>query len=129
MVIIAKSRSGELVRVKASDLTEEESAQLGAMAGSLVGLGATGEEGTEPTARAGAQVGEVRGFLGGEQTWSVAEVIPPNTMAVVALLEHRWAIPLREAVLRAGGATLADAWIHPDDLVLYGALAGEARPG
>jgi hypothetical protein len=50
-------------------------------------------------------------------------------MAVVALLEYRWAIPLREAVLRAGGATLADAWIHPDDLVLYGTLAGEVRAG
>lgn len=129
MMIIAKSGGGELVQVKASDLTQEESAQLTAMAGALVGVGAAGEEGIEPVGRAGAQVGEVRGFLGGEQTWSVAEVIPANTMAVVALLEHRWAIPLREAVLRAGGATLADAWIHPDDLVLYGALTGGARSG
>jgi hypothetical protein len=36
-------------------------------------------------------------------------------MAVVGLLEHRWAIPLRDAVARAGGKALADAWVHPDD--------------
>jgi hypothetical protein len=38
-------------------------------------------------------------------------------MGVVAVLEHRWAIPLRDAVRRAGGETLADAWIYSDDLV------------
>jgi hypothetical protein len=129
MEIVAKSASGELVRIKASDLSQEESTQLGAMAEAFVGIGAAGEEESEPAGRAGAQVGEVREFLGGEQTWSVSEVIPPNTMAVVALLEHRWAIPLREAVLRAGGSTLADAWIHPDDLIFYRALAGGARQG
>jgi hypothetical protein len=45
-----------------------------------------------------------------------------GTMAVVALLEHRWAIPLRDAVRRVGGVTLADAWIHPEDLVALGLI-------
>jgi hypothetical protein len=39
-------------------------------------------------------------------------------MCVVALIEHRWAIPLRDAIHKTGGRTLADAWIHPDDPVL-----------
>jgi hypothetical protein len=39
------------------------------------------------------------------------------------LLEHRWAIPLRDAVQQFGGETLADAWVHPDDLTFYGAMA------
>jgi hypothetical protein len=43
----------------------------------------------------------------------------------VALLEHRWAIPLREGIRRAGGFHLADAWIHPADLVGIGVLAAE----
>jgi hypothetical protein len=50
-------------------------------------------------------------------------VISPGTMAVVALLEHRWAIPLRDAARGAGGVTLADAWAHPEDLVAYGVLS------
>lgn len=124
IVVVAKSDGGELVGVQASDLTPEESAQLGAIAGALVGLGAGGEEGAVAGAQAGAAVGEARAFLGGEDaTWAVADVIPPGTMAVVALIEHRWAIPLRDAVRRVGGATLADAWIHPEDLVAYGILA------
>ena len=65
----------------------------------------------------------VKGGLLGDAVWSVADVVPPGSMAAVVLLEHRWAIPLRDAVRRAGGAALADAWIHPEDLVLYGVAA------
>jgi hypothetical protein len=43
--------------------------------------------------------------------------------AAIAMLEHRWAIPMRDAILRNGGVVLADAWIHPEDLVRYGAEA------
>jgi hypothetical protein len=37
---------------------------------------------------------------------------------VVALIEHRWAIPLRDAVQQSGGAVLADAWIDPQNPLL-----------
>ena len=36
IVIVAKTKSGELVQVQASDLTQEESSQFGATAGELV---------------------------------------------------------------------------------------------
>jgi hypothetical protein len=98
-VIVAKSNSGELVQVKVSDPTQEFS-QLGAIARALVGLGV---DGTETSEAGGSSTSEARGFLGDERTWSVAEVIPPGKMALVALLEHRWAIPIRDAVHRAGG--------------------------
>ncbi len=117
MVILAKSERGDLVQVKASDLTQEESARLGDIAGALVGLDAGPDEEGASDAPA-SQGAQARGFLGDERTWSVADVIPPGKMGVVALLEHRWAIPLRDAVTRAGGETLADAWVHPDDLDL-----------
>jgi hypothetical protein len=74
-------------------------------------------------ADAGADLGAGLAAGGGlldEAAWSVADVVPPGSMAAVALVEHRWAIPLRDAVRRAGGVALADAWIHPEDLVLYG---------
>jgi uncharacterized membrane protein len=118
-VIVTKSNSGELVQVKVSDPTQEFS-QLGTIAGALVGLG-TAE--TESSETGGSSAAQAQGFLGDERTWSVAEVIPPGKMAVVALLEHRWAIPIRDAVHRAGGGTLADAWVHPDDLATYAAIA------
>jgi uncharacterized membrane protein len=118
-VLVAKSKSGEIVRVRASDPTQAES-QLGAIAEALVGLGE--EVGTIGDESEGADTDvEARGFLGDERTWSVAAVIPPGQMALVALIEHRWAIPARAAVSRAGGTILADAWLHPDDLAAYGA--------
>ena len=122
MVIVTKSQSGELVPVKASELTEDESAQFGKIAGALVGLG------TDEDADAGeAEPAELHGYVGDDRTWSVIDVIPTGTMALVALLEHRWAIPMRDALRNAGGSTLADAWVHPDDLALAPAKHGLKR--
>lgn len=41
------------------------------------------------------------------------------------MIEHRWAIGLRDLILDAGGFHLADAWIHPLDLVAIGLVAAE----
>jgi len=49
--------------------------------------------------------------------------IPPDTAVAIALLEHRWAIPLREAIIAAGGFPIIDTWVHPRDLVEVGLLA------
>jgi hypothetical protein len=43
-------------------------------------------------------------------------VIPAGLAAAVVLLEHRWAIPLRDAVEAADGHDLVDTWVHPLDL-------------
>ena len=62
-----------------------------------------------------------------EAVWDVADTIPNGSTAGIALLEHRWAIPLREAIARANGTALADSWVHPADLVAIGLEAAEAR--
>jgi uncharacterized membrane protein len=124
MVVVAKDESGEILSVQMSDLSEDETAELGAIAGALVGLGAEGEEGMEEGAEAGAEAAE-GGFLGDETMWSIADTIPAGTTAAVALLEHRWAIPLRDAIRRAGGMPLADSWVHPEDLIAIGAAVAE----
>jgi hypothetical protein len=50
----------------------------------------------------------------------LADAIPAGTMAAVAVIEHRWAIPLRDAIQRAGGMPPADAWLAPEDLASIG---------
>ena len=113
---MAKDSAGEIASVELSDLSDEERAEFGAIAGALIGLGMEGdEEGLEAGALAGAEAAE-DGILGDEAVWSIADVIPTGTTAAVALLEHRWAIPLRDAIRRAGGIPLADTWVHPEDL-------------
>jgi uncharacterized membrane protein len=125
MVVVQKDDNGDVVAVETSQLSDDESAQLGAMAGALVGLGMEGdEEGLEAGAIAGAEAAE-DGILGDEAVWSVADAIPAGTTAAVALIEHRWAIPLRDAIRDAGGFPLADSWVHPEDLVALGAMMAE----
>lgn len=55
--------------------------------------------------------------------WDAADAIPPGTTAAVALIEHQWAIPLRDAILRAGGMPIADAWLAPEDVASIGLSA------
>jgi hypothetical protein len=38
-----------------------------------------------------------------EDVWYAADAIPNGSAAAIALIEHRWAIPLRDAIIDAGG--------------------------
>ena len=123
LLFVTKDDAGNVLAVEHSDLTEEEAAELGAIAGALVGWGAGGEEGLEVGAEAGAQAGAAaaeEGMFRDEEVWYIADAIPEGGSAAVALLEHRWAVPLRDAIRRAGGLQVADEWVHPRDLVAAG---------
>ncbi|PSL02817.1 hypothetical protein CLV30_109125 [Haloactinopolyspora alba] len=52
--------------------------------------------------------------------WMVDDLLPDDTAAAIALIEHRWAVGLRGAITRANGFLLNDTWISPDDLELIG---------
>jgi hypothetical protein len=114
---VGRSISGEVRRAGGSTNSENEVARLGSIAELLVGL-TTEDVGEADDANAGAEPADLRVFAGDRGTWSVVDAIPSNTMCAVALIEHRWAIPLRHAIQKTGGRTLADAWIHPGDPVL-----------
>jgi hypothetical protein len=63
-----------------------------------------------------------------EQAWDVLADIPNDSAAALILVEHHWAVPLRDAIARAGGFRLSDGFISPLDLVEIGLLeAEEAR--
>ena len=128
LLVVSKAEDGTVTALETSDLTADESTELGAIAGALVGLGAAGEEGAEVGALAGAEAAADGGSLLEGEVWYVADAIPPGSRAAVAILEHRWAIGLRDALLAAGAHGLVDAWIHPSDLVGLGAeMALEAE--
>jgi len=123
LLFVNKDDDGEITTVELTDLSPGESMEFGALAGALIGLGAAGEEGAEAGAVAGAVAMEDGQAFSEQDVWFVADAIPPGTSAGIALIEHRWAVPLREAIERAGGVPLADEWIHPEDLVAAGAEA------
>ena len=53
------------------------------------------------------------------------EDIPNGSAAALILLEHHWAVPLRDAIVRAGGFRISDGFISPLDLVEIGLLSAE----
>ncbi|HEX5468395.1 MAG TPA: hypothetical protein VFW80_05035 [Gaiellaceae bacterium] len=125
-VVVHKDANGKMEVVKRTDLSDDEAAEFGAIVGALVGLGAGGLEGAEAGALAGAQsAAEGVDVFSEEEAWDVVDEIPTDSAAALVLLEHRWAIGLRDALVRAGGMRVADGFIHPLDLVEVGLIAGQ----
>ena len=76
--------------------------------------------------RLGAELGaDGISFFDEDEAWDVVAQIPNNSAAALILLEHHWAVPLRDAVYRAGGFRIDDGWISPYDLVAIGLMAAE----
>ncbi len=127
LLLVKKNEDGEIEVVQRSDLDQDEAEEFGALVGALVGFGAGGEEEAERGAIAGAEELEDGHVFDDDTVWYLSDAIPEGTAAAVALLEHRWAIPLRDKIAQAGGVTLSDAWIHASDLVAIGLVGAAAK--
>jgi uncharacterized membrane protein len=119
ILLVYKDADGVLERRQISDLSEQEAQELGAVAAALIGLGVSAGGDAEGAAKLWSE----EAGLAEEDLIDVLAEIPPDTAVAIALLEHRWAIPLREAIVAAGGFPILDTWIHPRDLVEVGLLA------
>jgi uncharacterized membrane protein len=128
-IAVHKDANGELEVQHLSNLTTEQAVEIGSRIGALIGLEMEGEDGMEMGAAMGAAVAEDGvAFLDDAQAWDVLAEIPNDSAAALVLLEHQWAVPLRDAIVRAGGFRLADGFISPLDLAGIGLLSpGEAK--
>ena len=124
-LIFVTNKGGEIETHQVSDLSTDEAEDFGALIGGLIGAG-MGEEDLEAAMAAGAAEGSDGHLLPDADVWYLADAIPEGTSAAVALIEHLWAIPLRNKLAAADAVVLADAWVHPADLVEVGAKAAEA---
>ena len=125
---VYKDAEGELEVEHLSNLTREEAVELGSKVGALVGLGIEGEEGMEAGAELGAEQVEAEGihfFPKDVEEWDVVDDIPNDSAAALILIEHHWAVPLRDAIASAGGFRIGDAFISPLDLVAIGLMTAE----
>ena len=57
------------------------------------------------------------------------EDIPTDSAAALMLIEHHWAVPLRDAAFRAGGFRIGDGFISPLDLIGIGLVHGRGGRG
>lgn len=122
---VHKDADGEIEVQHLSNLSKEEAIELGSTVGALIGLGIDGEEGAEQGAALGAQEAADGVEAFDEEAWDVLEEIPNDSAAALVLLEHHWAIPLRDAIARAGGFRISDGFISPLDLVEVGLVSAE----
>ena len=125
-MVVYKDADGELEVEHLSNLSTEEAIELGSKIGALIGLGIEGEDGVEAGAAAGAEAAaDGVSVFSEEEAWDVLGDIPNDSAAALVLLEHHWAVPLRDAIVRAGGFRLSDGLISPLDLVDIGLLSAE----
>jgi uncharacterized membrane protein len=125
LLVVRKDEAGEIDVQQTRDLDHDEAVAFGALIGALVGVGTRSTGEMQHAAIAGAAELEDNHLIDDEAVWYLSDAIPAGSAAAVALIEHRWAIPLRDRIVEAGGFALADEWIHPADLVAVGAATLE----
>jgi uncharacterized membrane protein len=123
---VYKDADGELEVEHLSNLSQDEAVEFGSKVAALIGLGIEGEEGIAAGAVAGAKAAaDGISVFSEEDAWDVIEDIPNDSAAALILLEHHWAVPLRDAIMRSGGFRIADGFISPLDLIEIGLVSAE----
>lgn len=125
-VVVYKDAAGDVEVEHLSNLSTDEAIEFGSVIGALLGFGLDGEEGAAAGAEAGAEAArDGIHVVSDERTWDVLEDIPNDSAAALIMIEHHWAVPLRDAVMRAGGFRIADGFISPLDLIDIGLITAD----
>jgi len=125
VLFIAKEDNGDLVALEGGELGVEDGDEvLGTLLGALMGFSFEGDADAPPGAvteasAIGVTVADVR---------RIGRDLAPGTGAALFLLEHRWAVGLRDALRDSGGFPLAQGFLTLEGLVMIGAeLAATAE--
>ncbi|MFI6094939.1 hypothetical protein ACIA8G_05260 [Lentzea sp. NPDC051213] len=127
-IAVHKDPQGTIAVEHLSNLSPAEAVELGSKIGALIGLGAAGQAGAESGAVAGAESAAEKGGVhpfNDADAWDVLADIPNDSAAALLLIEHHWAVPLRDAVARARGFRISDGFISPFDLIAIGLVNAE----
>ena len=104
----------------------DEAIELGSMVGALSVSASRARTAWSPGPRRARAAGaDGVSVFSDDDAWDVIAEIPNDSAAALILLEHHWAVPLRDAVARAGGSRISDGFISPLDLVEIGLVSAE----
>ena len=101
VIFVAKSMDGDIEVIRTDDV------HSGALTQALLGLS------DDDAAAAEAAVEDA-------DVWYAADAIEPGNAAGIMVLEHRWSIPLREAILAAGGRNVVTEWVDEAEVAGLG---------
>lgn len=121
LFVALKDTNGEIIAVELNDLTEQESVEFGQVVGKLIGVSnaSTGELAASAIENVLASASHSVG-LDYPGLQKIVADLPPGKAFGVLMFEHTWAIPLRDAIRRAGGIPLAQGFLTPEALVIVG---------
>ena len=121
-LVVSKDDDGDITAVQVSDLSPTRRRRW---APSPVRSSGSATATTTPSKRGRAGAARWRTVTSSPMNRSGTSPTRSRTdpSAAILLLEHLWAIPLRDAIVGAGGIALADEWIHASDLVAVGLAA------
>ena len=124
-LVVNKDENGDITALQVSDLSRGRGDRDGRdrRRPDRLRLRRRRGDAVEAGAELGAEAMADGHLIPDEDAWYVADAIPNGTAAAIILIEHMWAIPLRNAIVEAGGIALADEWIHPKDLIAVGVAA------
>jgi hypothetical protein len=119
--LAVKSESGAVEERKIDALTKEESVEFGQVIGKLLGLtdAQTADMSPELIEKTMAAASHAVG-LDYPGIRKMVENLPPGKAFGVLMFEHTWAIPLRDAIRRAGGIPIAQGFLTSNSLVMVG---------
>jgi hypothetical protein len=121
-LFVGRDESGDLLALEAGDVgLDSDDEELGFLVGQLLGFSFEGD-GTDGAGDETDELGSVMGMSAAE-IQRIGDDLAPGTGALLLLVEHRWAIGLRDAIADAGGRLIAQGFLTPDAMFVLGAEA------
>jgi uncharacterized membrane protein len=120
LMIVRRDSQGAILRMAASDLGWDEAVKFGETMGALAGFATDGLAGVEPGAMTGMADLMDGHLFDDKDAFRLEQLVPNDTTAAVALLEHLWARPLLDAVARAQGFEMLNEWVEPTQIMAAG---------
>jgi len=127
MLYVYKDMNGALQSKEMSDLADAQKAEYGLVLRGLLGIRASvktpgdADKVTAAMAQAPGNFG-----LSSEQVQQMAAELPNGGSSMLVLFEHVWAVPMKEAILNAGGELITQALISPEAMALGGTTLEDA---
>jgi hypothetical protein len=120
LFVAIKETPGDLTVAQMDDLSDDEANEFGEIIGTLLGI----SEPSTPEEPVGGRTLEAAMHAAGvdlAELRATVQVLAPGTAVGILMFEHTWAIPLRDAIRRAGGVPLVQGFVTQEALMLVGA--------